>query len=185
LRTAACQSPSARRSGTPGEGSVPARPSLRGGWLRAQRFRFHVPALLWLLAWPGLGWAASPSASPADLPNTGLSLLRVMGALALVLGLFLGGVWLFRNWQRFTLGRGRTPKLNIVEARPLGQRHALYVVGFEDQRFLVASSPAGVNLLSHLPPAAAAPAEAAPTNTTVPVSFGQILGAVLARKGAS
>jgi flagellar biogenesis protein FliO len=93
-----------------------------------------------------------PLVSPS-LPDVGPSVFRVLGALALVIGIFLGGVWLFRNWQRLTLQRGRLPKLNIVETRPLGGRQALYVVGYEQGRFLVASSPAGVSLLSHLPDA--------------------------------
>src|SRR3982751_5259452 len=89
----------------------------------------------------------------APLPNVGLSLIRVLGALALVLAVFLGGVWLVRNWQRLTIQRGRTPKLNVVEVRSLGGRHALYVVAYEQERFLLAASPTGVNLLSHLQPA--------------------------------
>jgi flagellar biogenesis protein FliO len=92
-----------------------------------------------------------PQSSSLPLPDVGLSLIRVLGALALVLGIFLGGAWLFRNWQRLTLQRGRASKLNVVEVRSLGGRHALYVVGYQQERFLLASSPAGVNLLSHLP----------------------------------
>ena len=37
--------------------------------------------------------------------------------------------------------------------KSLGQRQALFVVGYEKQRMLVATSPAGVSLLSHLPEA--------------------------------
>jgi flagellar biogenesis protein FliO len=40
--------------------------------------------------------------------------LRVTGALALVIGIFLAGVWLFRNWQRLAVRRGRAPKLNVL-----------------------------------------------------------------------
>ena len=136
-----------------------------------------------LLGSPLALFAGAPGPDPltSNLPDASLSVVRVFGALALVLGLFLGGVWLFRNWQRLLLQKGRTPRLNVLEMRSLGQRHALYVIAFEQQRFLVASSPTGVNLLSHLP-LADAPAEiAAPPNVT-PVSFGQILHQVLARK---
>ncbi len=93
------------------------------------------------------------AALPTPLPDAGASLIRVFGALALVVALFLGGVWLFRNWQRLTLRRGAAPRLNVLEVRSLGGRHALYVVGYEQERFLLASSPSGVNLLSHLPTA--------------------------------
>jgi flagellar biogenesis protein FliO len=93
------------------------------------------------------------SASPAlpPLPDAPVTFLRVMGALALVIGLFLGGVWLFKNWQRLAMQRGRAPKLSVLECRSLGGRHAIYVIGYEQQRFLISSSPGGVNFLSHLP----------------------------------
>jgi flagellar biogenesis protein FliO len=110
------------------------------------------------------------------LPEVGPSVLRILGALALVIGIFLGGVWLFRNWQRLTLQRGRRPKLNVIETRPLGGRQALYVVGYEQGRFLIASSPSGVSLLSHLPDAIAdeAPADGK-TSPAFPVMLAQML----------
>ncbi len=122
------------------------------------------------------------AAAPADLPDTGLSVLRVFGALALVLALFLGGVWLFRNWQRLMVKNGRPPKLNILEARPLGNRYALYVVGYEQQRFLIASSPAGVSLLSPLPAAESGGGNGSDSPAASPVSFAQVLQQVLHRK---
>jgi flagellar biogenesis protein FliO len=102
----------------------------------------------------------------SNLPNAGLSLLRVIGSLALVLALFFAGVWLFKNWQRVAVNAGRAPKLQVLETRHLGSRQALYVVGYEHQRFLVASSPAGMSLLTRLPEADAseeAPAGSRPT----------------------
>jgi flagellar biogenesis protein FliO len=116
------------------------------------------------------------------LPDAGLSLFRVVGALALVIGLFLGGVWFFRNWQRIAIQRGRAPKLNVLETRSLGGRHALFVVGYEQERFLIASSPSGVNLVSHLPTAVgSAESEATKTGTPSP-SFAQALTQVLKGK---
>lgn len=102
----------------------------------------------------------------ATEPSITLALLRIVGALALVTSLFLGGAWLFRNWQRLAAARtGQPRRLQVLEARSLGQRHSLFVVGYDDQRFLLASSPTGVAFLSHLAapdtpdttPAAAAP----------------------------
>lgn len=87
----------------------------------------------------------------AALPDAGASLLRMVGALGFVLALFLGAVWLYRNWQRFNLHKGRLPKLNVLEVKSLGGRHAVYVVGYEEQRFLIGSSPGGIQLLAHLP----------------------------------
>jgi flagellar biogenesis protein FliO len=126
--------------------------------------------------------SSAPPLTLPQLPDAGPSVLRVMGALALVLGLFLGGVWLYRNWQRLTIQRGRAPKLNVIETRPLGGKHALYVIGYEHERFLLASSPAGVNLLSHLP-SAAEKDETGETKTVTPApSFAQALTQVLKGK---
>ncbi len=121
--------------------------------------------------------------SPAALPPSGDlagSVLRLMGALLFVLALFFGGVWVFRNWQRLVIHKGRPTKLNILEVKHLGQRHALYVVGYEQQRMLVASSPTGISLLSHLP--ASDHPEAAEPPPAQPSPFGQILQNALGRK---
>lgn len=95
--------------------------------------------------------ATAPALAAPDLPNAGLALLRVLGALAIVLAVFWLGVWLYRNWQRFFLRTG-PPRLRVLEARPLGGRQMLYVVAYEQERLLLASSPQGVTLLTHLPP---------------------------------
>ena len=130
--------------------------------------------------------SAQTTNSPAPLtlpplPDAGPSIIRVIGALALVLGIFFGGVWLFRNWQRLTIQRGRAPKLNVLETRPLGGKHALYVIGYEQERFLLASSPTGVNLLTHLPVAETTDATEE-TATPAPPSFAQALTKVLKGK---
>ena len=112
------------------------------------------------------------------MPGVGFSLLRVFGALVLVLALFLAGVWFFKHWQRLTLSRGRAPKLNLLEIKALGNRHALYVVGYEHQRLLIASSPTGVTLLTHLPEG-----DATETPAAVPApSFARALQQVLTAK---
>lgn len=112
------------------------------------------PAVMLLGAMPAAFAAGTNSVPPiAPLPELGGSLVRVFGALLLVLGVFLGGVWLFRNWQRLSVQRGRAPKLNVLEVRSLGGRHAIYVVGYERERLLLAAGPTGVNFLSPLPPA--------------------------------
>lgn len=116
------------------------------------------------------------------LPAAGPSILRVLGALALVLGIFFGGVWLYRNWQRLTIQRGRAPRLNVIETRPLGGKHALYVIGYEQERFLLSASPTGVSLLTHLPGAAQDSAESTTDPTPAPPSFAQALTKVLKGK---
>lgn len=127
--------------------------------------------------------ALTPNAvtTAPSLPDASSSVLRVFGALALVIGIFLGGVWLFRNWQTLVRNQGRRPKLNIVETRSLGGRQALYVVGYEQERFLLASSPSGVSLLSHLPDAADAPPPEESVAKSAP-SFPAILAQMLKGK---
>jgi flagellar biogenesis protein FliO len=155
-----------------------------------RRSMFDVPHFVILLF--TLFAAATASAqttnSPAapltlpPLPDAGPSIIRVIGALALVLGIFFGGAWLYRNWQRLTIQRGRAPKLNLIETRPLGGKHALYVIGYDHERFLLASSPTGVNLLTHLPTAVETDAPSDSAATAAPPSFAQALTKVLKGK---
>jgi flagellar biogenesis protein FliO len=116
----------------------------------------------------------------SDLPEVGLSAIRALGALALVLAVFFGGVWLFRNGQRLAWRKTGIPRLSILESRPLGNRFALYVVGYEQQRMLIGSSPAGISLLSQLPPATEPQTE--PIAPAQAASFTQCLQQVLRRK---
>lgn len=154
----------------------------------AHRFpgRRWWPAICFGLCLCGSGaWAQTNSTAgvpaPANaLPEVGSSLLRVFGALVLVTAIFLGGVWLFRNWQRFVLRKGEAPRLSVIEVKSLGQRHAIYVIGYEQQRMLLASSPGGVSLLSHLPAAEELPASE-PLNIARP-SFAEAFRQVLSRK---
>ena len=89
----------------------------------------------------------------------------------------LAGVWLVKNWQRLASRGGAAPKLSVLEVKSLGQRQALYVVGYEQQRLLIASSATGLTLLSHLPAADEPPPEAAPK-----MSFAEAFHHVLAGK---
>lgn len=122
---------------------------------------------------------ATPASPMPAMTSATSSLFRVLGAFALVLALFFGGVWLFRNWQRLAAAKGHAPKLNILETRSLGQRHALYVVSYEQQRILISASPSGVTMLTTLPnaPGTPAAASAAPAQ-----SFAASLHSALERK---
>ncbi len=132
-----------------------------------------------------LGWLAADACAFAQatnltaevipLPDATGSVARVLGALALVLALFLGGVWCFKNWQRLVRFKGRLTKLNVHEVRALDSRHTLYVVGYERQRMLVGISPAGITLLSKLPDGEAPGVEP-------PSEFATVLHQAVARK---
>jgi flagellar biogenesis protein FliO len=138
--------------------------------------------LLFFVAAKALGEtqpAAVETALPGGMPDAGASVLRVIGALVLVVAIFLGGVWMFRNWQRFSIRKGGAPRLNVIEVRSLGQRHALYVVGYDQQRMLLASSPAGVTLVSHLPAAEETETAAVATPQS---SFAEAFQQILQRK---
>ena len=119
--------------------------------------------------------STSVSALPGALPDAGASVVRVFGALVLVVAIFLGGVWLFKNWQRLTVQKGGGPRLNVLEVRSLGQRQSLYVVGYQQQRMLLAASPAGITLLSHLAVAEEAEAAAPATKMNFAEAFQQVL----------
>jgi flagellar biogenesis protein FliO len=146
-----------------------------------RRIAVFVPVIVFLSAVSASAdstAATNLAALPTGLPDMGGSVLRVLGALILVVCLFLGGVWLFKNWQRVALRKGGAPKLNVLEVKSLGQRQAIYVVGYQQQRMLLASSPAGITLVSHLPAAGEDETIAAPTA----LNFTEALQQVLSRK---
>lgn len=112
------------------------------------------------------------------LPDAGVSVLRVLGALILVLAIFFGGVWLFKNSQR-ALGRSKGgSQLHVLEVKSLGNRQTVYVVGYGRQRMLIGSSPTGVALVSQLPEAT----ESEPASPASGGTFADTLQKVLNRK---
>lgn len=120
--------------------------------------KLRWPGLLTLtLATTAVCQASTNALATPQLPYTGasaaMSVIRVLGALALVFSVFVGGLWLFRNWTNLSSSRGRGSKLAVVEAKGLGHRQTLFVVGYGRERMLVAASPGGVSLLTALPPA--------------------------------
>jgi flagellar biogenesis protein FliO len=108
--------------------------------------------ILVLAAGCAAGVAAETAAPGGSAPSfdAGLSALRMLGALAVVLALFLGGAWLFRNGHMMGLRRGPAPKLQVVETRSLGGRQALHVVRYESQVMLIAAAPSGISFLANL-----------------------------------
>ena len=160
----------------PGGGApAPARP---GGRISATIATITGACLASVMAMADPLKAPSPE---LPLPELGVSVLRVLGAMAFVIALLLAGAWLVRNWQRVVARPGRDPKLRVIEARSVGGRHAVYVVGYESQRFLIASSPTGISLLSALPPATEPEPEPSLSSANAP-AFLDTLRLVLGRK---
>ncbi len=142
---------------------------------------------LGLKAWTAIAWLASATAFGAEptvlkpLANSGsigMAVFRMIGSLALVVALFFAGAWLFRNMHRFQKAGAPQRKLQVLEAKSLGTRQAIYVVAFEQQRLLIGSTAQGLTLLTHLPDGA----PQSEAERIVPVSFGDVLMQALGRK---
>lgn len=88
--------------------------------------------------------------SPA-LQDTTTSILRILGALIFVIAIFLIFSWLFKHINFFSTNLQRKGKLQICEIKPIGQRHSLIVLSYENKRLLISTSPNGVNFLCDLP----------------------------------
>ena len=127
--------------------------------------------------------AASLTGTSA-MPSMGVAVFRMVGSLALVIAIFFVGAWIFRNMHRFKAAGPNLRKLQVLEAKSLGPRQAVYVVGYEQQRLLIGSSAQGLTLLTHLPAAPVLDNQLSATNPEriVPVSFGEALMQALGRK---
>ena len=77
-------------------------------------------------------------------------MVRIIGALMIVMAVLLGGAWWFRKSRLFGLVPAQSSHLSVIETRSLGSRHALHVVEYGSKRFLIADSPAGTNYLTDL-----------------------------------
>lgn len=122
--------------------------------------------------------------APAPLPEVtdfSGSLFRLLGAFVLVVSLFLGGIWMFRRWQRSARNPHQGPRLRVLDVQSLGARQAVYVVAYERQRWLIGSSTAGLNLLSQLPDGVEEGTAGAPS---APASFAVALQDLLSRRSA-
>lgn len=103
----------------------------------------------WNMAVTVTGEAARLTALP-DAPGfLAAELLRVLGVLLGLLGLLVAGLHLAR---RFRLApASRPPYIRVLSTHYLAARQALWVVAVGRQRFLLASGPERVELLTPLP----------------------------------
>ena len=80
-----------------------------------------------------------------------VSAIRVITGLVVVLGLFYGGIWFYRNRVSPQIGGALSGQLRILETRYLGQKQGLHVVVYQGQRILIGTSPSGIQKVSDLP----------------------------------
>jgi flagellar biogenesis protein FliO len=92
-----------------------------------------------------------PTQAPAPAPS-GPSGWRALGSLLLVSGLAVGGLWAFRRWGANRLPGSGGTRMKVEETLALGDRRFVSILRVDDERFLVALSPQGVNLMTRLEP---------------------------------
>ena len=141
------------------------------------KFGFRLLLLLLTLVFT-FGASPAPTTQTFNTPSMGAAVFRMIGALVFVLTLFFVAAWLFRNTHRFKGGSTAHRKLQVLEAKSLGPRQSIYVVGYEQQRLLIGATAQGLTLLTHLPEG---PTQTE-TQAVVPVSFGDALMHALGRK---
>jgi flagellar protein FliO/FliZ len=81
-----------------------------------------------------------------------LSLLRMMGALLLVLGMLAGGLWVVRRYNLRLpgalaagfKGRGQSPRLALVERISLDARRSIALIRRDDREHLILLAPDGM-----------------------------------------
>lgn len=75
---------------------------------------------------------------------------RAMGSMLLVLGLAGGGLWAFKRWGAKRLPGSGGTRLNVEETLALGDRRFVAILRADDEKFLIAMGPQGVNLVARL-----------------------------------
>jgi flagellar biosynthetic protein FliO len=105
---------------------------------------------IFLPVWgPMVAWAAGES--PANSPGLGISSLKAVVALLLVLALILGAVWAARRLLPFLpKNPQKGDQIQILSVRALGSQKSLHLVQVEGRRLLVGSTDTNVNLIKDL-----------------------------------
>lgn len=90
-----------------------------------------------------------------------MSFLRMMGSLAVVLGLLLGALWLVRRYEiRLPQGwitglpaRGQARRMAVVERLALDTRRTVALIRVDDREHMVLIAPEGLLTLESRPAA--------------------------------
>jgi len=85
-------------------------------------------------------------------PEAPPSGLRAFGSLVLVVGLAGASLWALKKYGRGRMPGGGGGKLRVEETLALGDRRFVSILDVEGERFLLALTPQGINLLSRLDP---------------------------------
>lgn len=96
---------------------------------------------------PALAAAAQPG---GDVPDLGTAMLKMLAALALVLGLFAVVVYLLKRFGVVPWA-AQGGDLRLERVVSLGYRNRLAVVRAGGQRFLVGITPTQINRIAELP----------------------------------
>ena len=96
---------------------------------------------------PALVGAAQPG---GDVPDLGTAMLKMLAALALVLGLFAAGIYLLKRFGVVPWS-AQGGDLRLERVVSLGYRNRLAVVRAGGQRFLVGITPTQINRIAELP----------------------------------
>jgi flagellar protein FliO/FliZ len=88
-----------------------------------------------------------------------LSLLRMVGGLATVLGLLAGALWVVRRYDlklpdRFLSG-GDSKRLAVIERLPIDGRRSVALIRRDDREHLVLIAPEGLLMIESTTPDAA------------------------------
>jgi flagellar biogenesis protein FliO len=78
--------------------------------------------------------------------------LRALGSLILVLGLAGASLWALKKYGRGRIPGGGGGRLRVEETLALGDRRFVSILDVEGDRFLLALTPQGIQLISRLDP---------------------------------
>ncbi|HEX4845992.1 MAG TPA: flagellar biosynthetic protein FliO, partial [Geothrix sp.] len=90
--------------------------------------------------------------TPGQAPEAAPSGLRAFGSLVLVLGLAGASLWALKKYGRGRIPGGGGGKLRVEETLALGDRRYVSILDAEGERFLIALTPQGIQLISRLDP---------------------------------
>jgi|GEM_PF-5209172 len=124
--------------------------------------------ITWVTGLAGGGGApeTAPAVLAAGAGSFALEFLRVSGVLLGLLGLLILGLHLCRRF--WLTPASATPLIRILGTHYLAARQALWVVAVGRERFLLASSPDRVELLTPLAPGGEEGAGAGPSGGEAP-----------------